>query len=65
MERSLQKVCGGLYAADFKILFVKVDLFTIRYLAQIISGVQLEHILRLDKQKTVNKAFCLDTEYHR
>jgi len=32
--------CGGLYAEDFKISFVKVDLVTIRYIAQIIDGLQ-------------------------
>ena len=32
--------CRGLYAADFKIFFVKVDLVTIRYIAQIIDGLQ-------------------------
>jgi len=33
--------CGGLYAADFKIFFGKVDYkVTIRYIAQIIGGLQ-------------------------
>jgi len=36
--------CGGLYAADFKIFFVKVDNVTIIlwYIAKINGGLQLE-----------------------
>ena len=36
----IRYACGGLYAADLKKNFVKVDLVTIRYIGQINGGLQ-------------------------
>jgi len=44
--------CGGLYAADFKIFFVKVDLVTIRYISQINGGLQPK---QLNSLTTINR----------